>query len=98
MSMQAQVERQTHQKQRHDSAAHLLAEAMQELFPAAQLINTHANVGGFICEIALEHALSPADLATLEQHMAQMIARNLPCTRAYWSRPQALDYLRKRSG
>ncbi|MEO7018928.1 MAG: hypothetical protein ABI234_02120 [Ktedonobacteraceae bacterium] len=60
-------------------------------------LNAHANVEGFICEIALEHALSPANLAALEQHIAQMIARNLPCTRAYWSRSQSLDYLRKRS-
>lgn len=94
MPMEAQAERQMRQ-QRHDSAAHLLAEAMQELFPTAQRVNQHANVEGFVCEIDLKYALLPTDLAALERHMADLIARNWPCRRAYWSRLQALAYFRR---
>lgn len=95
MHIEGQAERQELLLQRHDSAAHLLAEAMQELFPSAQFVNQHANIEGFICEIALAHVLSLADLAALEQRIAQLIARNWPCRRAYWSRSQALAYFRQ---
>lgn len=95
MLIKAQAEHHKQLLQRHDSAAHLLVEVMQERFSEAQLVNKHANVEGFICEIALASMLSPADLAVLEQHMAQLIARNWPCGRAYWSYQQALAYFRQ---
>lgn len=95
MHIEGQAERQELRLQRHDSAAHLLAEAMQELFPSAQFVNQHTNVEGFICEIVLAHLLVRADLAALEQRIAQLIARNWPCRRAYWSRSQALAYFRQ---
>lgn len=81
--------------QRHDSAAHLLAEAMYACFPAGQLVHKHVNAEGFLCEFALEHVLWPADLVRLEQHIVDLIARNWPCQRVYWSRPRALAYFRR---
>lgn len=75
---------------RHEAATHLLAEALQQRFPQVQVVHRHVNEEGFICEVALEHALSPADLAALEQQMAEMVASNWPCRRVYWSPQQAL--------
>ncbi len=80
---------------RHDAAAHLLAEALQQRFPDAQFVHRHANEEGFICEVALEHALALEDLAALEQHMAAMVARNWPCQRVYWSQQRVLAYMRR---
>lgn len=80
---------------RHDSAAHLLAEAMQEFFPDGQFARMYVNSEGFSADFALECALAASDLAALEQLIASMIARNLPCTRAYWSRPRLLAYFRQ---
>lgn len=97
MSIQARAARQAHLRRCHDSAAHLLAEAMQEFFPDVQLANTYVNSEGFSSDFALERALAASDLAALEQHIASMIARNLPCTRAYWSRPRLLAYFRQHS-
>lgn len=93
--MQAKAEYQAHMQKRHDSAAHLLAEAIQKLFPGVQFANKHANAEGFLCEIALEQPLAPADLAALEQYMAQLVERGAPCSRAYWSRAKALEYFRR---
>lgn len=81
--------------QRHDSAAHLLAEAMYACFPAGQLVHKHINAEGFLCEFALEDVLLPADLARLEQYVAYLIARNWPCQRVYWSHSRALEYFRR---
>lgn len=59
---------------RHEAATHLLAEALQQRFPQARVVHTHVNEEGFICEVALECALSPADLAALEQQIALLAA------------------------
>ena len=78
----------------HDSAVHLLAEALQRRFSKVQFVHKHINAEGFICEVALEHALVAEDLAELERDIACMIASNWPCRSIYWSHQRALAHAR----
>lgn len=94
MSLKARADHKAQLQRRHDSAAHLLAEAIQERFPGAQVAGLYANVEGFLCEFTLAYMLESADLAALEQRIALMVARDLPCTQAYWSRSRALAHFR----
>ncbi|MEM1046241.1 MAG: threonine--tRNA ligase [Pseudomonadota bacterium] len=80
---------------RHD-AAHVLAEAVQELFP-----NTQATIGpvtenGFFYDFARDTPFTPDDLPSIEARMREIIARNEPFTREVWGREQAKDFFRNK--
>jgi len=79
------------QRMRH-SAAHIMAEAVQELFPEAKFAIGPAIEDGFYYDFDLPRWLTPEDLPDLEGRMARIIAGAHPFLRDRWSREKALEY------
>jgi threonyl-tRNA synthetase len=63
------------------STAHVMAEAVLELFPAAQLGIGPAIADGFYYDFKLDRPLTPADLAAIEERMAASVAADQPFVR-----------------
>src|SRR3954447_5752160 len=76
-------------RMRH-SAAHLMAEAVLEVFPEAKLGIGPAIADGFYYDFELPRPLTPDDLADIEQRMAANRELNAPFERAAVSREEAL--------
>src|SRR5256885_11019656 len=83
------------QRMRH-SAAHVMAEAVQEIFPDARFAIGPAIEDGFYYDFDLPRALTPDDLPDIEQRMRRIIAGNHPFTGEHWPREKALEYFRAR--
>ena len=73
---------------RHD-AAHVMAQAVQELFPGTQVTIGPAIEDGFYYDFAREEPFSPDDLATIEARMREIVGRDLPIQRELWGREEA---------
>ena len=73
---------------RHD-AAHVMAEAVQELYPGTQVTIGPVIENGFYYDFAREEPFHPEDLARIEVKMREIIARNVPITCETWSRDEA---------
>lgn len=73
---------------RHDTA-HVLAEAVQELFPGTQVTIGPVIENGFYYDFARDEPFTPDDLPVIEKKMREIIARNKPFTREVWSRDKA---------
>ena len=73
---------------RHD-AAHIMAEAVQGLFPGTQVTIGPVIEHGFYYDFHRETPFTPDDLAAIEQRMQEIVARNAPFTREVWSRADA---------
>ncbi|MEE2914961.1 MAG: threonine--tRNA ligase [Pseudomonadota bacterium] len=73
---------------RHD-AAHVMAQAVQELFPGTQVTIGPAIEDGFYYDFAREEPFSPEDLAKIEDRMREIVGRDLPIEREVWKRDQA---------
>ena len=79
---------------RHDTA-HVLAEAVQELFPGTQVTIGPNVEDGFFYDFAREEPFSLDDLATIEQRMKQIVDRDEKITREVVSRDEAIaDFLK----
>ncbi len=65
---------------RHD-AAHVMAQAVQELFPGTQVTIGPAIENGFYYDFAREEAFTPEDLKTIEDRMHEIVKRDLPIVR-----------------
>src|SRR5579871_3764164 len=83
------------QRMRH-SAAHVMAEAVQEMFPEAKFGIGPAIEDGFYYDFALPRALTPDDLPEIEQRMARIIAAKYPFVQDSWPREKALEYFRQK--
>jgi threonyl-tRNA synthetase len=83
------------QRMRH-SAAHVMAEAVLEIFPDAKLAIGPAIEDGFYYDLDLPRPLTPEDLPDIEQRMRRIIAGNYPFIRDRWPREKALQYFRER--
>ncbi|HLJ36626.1 MAG TPA: threonine--tRNA ligase [Ktedonobacteraceae bacterium] len=81
------------QRMRH-SAAHVMAEAVLEIFPDARLAIGPAIEDGFYYDFDLPRALTPDDLPDIEQRMQRIVAGKYPFLRDRWPREQALEYFR----
>ncbi|HEX3642268.1 MAG TPA: threonine--tRNA ligase, partial [Ktedonobacteraceae bacterium] len=81
------------QRMRH-SAAHVMAEAVQEIFPDAKFAIGPAIEDGFYYDFDLPRALTPDDLPELESRMKRIIGGNFPFLRDRWPREKALEYFR----
>ncbi|MDQ2886535.1 MAG: threonine--tRNA ligase [Chloroflexota bacterium] len=79
------------QRMRH-SAAHVMAEAVLELFPDAQLGIGPAIEDGFYYDFDLPRALTPEDLPEIEERMRRIVAGHYPFERDRWPREKALAY------
>ena len=73
---------------RHD-AAHVMAEAVQELYPGTQVTIGPVIENGFYYDFARAEPFHPEDLERIETKMREIIARNAPITREEWSREEA---------
>jgi threonyl-tRNA synthetase len=73
---------------RHD-AAHVLAEAVQALWPGTQVTIGPVIENGFYYDFARNQPFTPEDLPVIEKKMKEIIARDRPFTKEIWSREQA---------
>ncbi|MCP5319193.1 MAG: threonine--tRNA ligase [Chromatiaceae bacterium] len=73
---------------RHD-AAHVMAQAVQELYPGTQVTIGPAIEDGFYYDFAREEPFTPADLQKIEDRMREIVGRDLPIEREVWDREQA---------
>ncbi len=73
---------------RHD-AAHVMAQAVQELYPGTQVTIGPAIEDGFYYDFAREEKFTPADLQKIEDRMREIVGRNLPIEREVWDRDEA---------
>ncbi|WP_136657254.1 threonine--tRNA ligase [Nitratireductor sp. XY-223] len=73
---------------RHD-AAHVMAEAVQELYPGTQVTIGPVIENGFYYDFARNEPFTPEDLPKIEKKMREIIARNRPFTKEVWSRDEA---------
>ena len=73
---------------RHD-AAHVMAQAVQELYPGTQVTIGPAIEDGFYYDFAREEAFTPDDLKKIEQRMHEIVKRDIPIVREVWDRDQA---------
>ncbi|MDY0882153.1 threonine--tRNA ligase [Dongia soli] len=78
---------------RHD-AAHVMAEAVQELYPGTQITFGPATETGFYYDFHREEPFTPEDFAKIEKRMAEIVDRNEAITREIWTRDQAVDYFK----
>ncbi len=76
---------------RHDTA-HVLAEAVQELFPDTQVTIGPNVEDGFYYDFARDTPFSLDDFAKIEQRMKQIVDRDEPITREVWDRDEAIAH------
>ena len=73
---------------RHD-AAHVLAEAVQELWPGTQVTIGPVIENGFYYDFARNEPFTPDDFPAIEKKMREIIGRNKPFTKQVWDRDRA---------
>ncbi len=78
---------------RHD-AAHVLAEAVQALWPGTQVTIGPVIENGFYYDFFRNEPFTPEDFAAIEKKMRELIARDAPFTKELWTRDQAKDFFR----
>ncbi len=78
---------------RHD-AAHILAMAVQDLFPGTQVTIGPAIENGFYYDFARSAPFTQDDLARTEARMRELVAADLPTRREVWPRDQAIAHFR----
>ncbi|KAF0807578.1 threonyl-tRNA synthetase [Alcanivorax xiamenensis] len=76
---------------RHD-AAHVMAEAVQELFPETQVTIGPTIENGFYYDFHRETAFTPEDLAAIEKRMQEIVRRNEDIRREVWDRDEAIRF------
>jgi len=76
------------------STAHLLAMAVKELFPSAQVTIGPVIEDGFYYDFSYERAFTPEDLEAIEKKMAELSKANLPVQRKVLERDEAVQYFR----
>ncbi len=80
---------------RHD-CAHVLAEAVQSLYPGTQVTIGPVIENGFYYDFFRETPFTPEDFGAIEAEMRRIIARDLPFTREEWSRDKAKSFFETR--
>lgn len=76
---------------RHDSA-HILAQAVQELFPGTQVTIGPSIEDGFYYDFARDEPFSTEDFEAIEKRMAEIVDRDLPFVREVWDRNDAIAH------
>ena len=76
------------------SSAHLLAHAVKELFPEAQVTIGPVIEDGFYYDFSYKRPFTPEDLLTIEKRMAEISARNLQVERKVWDRSEAINFFK----
>ena len=76
------------------STAHLLAHAVKELFPDAQVTIGPVIDNGFYYDFSYKRPFTPEDLQAIEQRMAEIAKREIPVHREVWPRDKAVDFFK----
>jgi len=76
------------------STAHLLAYAVKELFPEAQVTIGPVVENGFYYDFSFKRPFTPEDLGAIETRMAELARKDLPVTREVWPRDKAVQYFK----
>jgi threonyl-tRNA synthetase len=76
------------------STAHLMAYAVKELFPAAQVTIGPVVENGFYYDFAYERPFTLEDLSAIEKRMAELAQRDLPVRREVWQRDDAVAFFK----
>ncbi|MFA6922547.1 MAG: threonine--tRNA ligase [Gallionella sp.] len=76
------------------SMAHLMAHAVKELFPEAQVTIGPVIEKGFFYDFSFHRPFTPEDLAAIEKRMAEITKRDLPITRRVLPRDEAVAYFK----
>lgn len=74
------------------STAHLLAYAVKELFPDAQVTIGPVIDNGFYYDFAYKRPFTPEDLAAIEKRMAELAKKDIPVAREVWERDAAVQF------
>jgi threonyl-tRNA synthetase len=77
------------------STAHLMAMAVQELFPGTQVTIGPVIDNGFFYDFGTDRPFTDDDLRRIEEKMSEIVKRDLPVRREEWSREQAIDTFEK---
>ncbi len=78
---------------RHD-AAHVMAEAVQALYPGTQVTIGPSIENGFYYDFARDEPFSLDDLAKIETKMREIVQRNAAFTREVWDRDAAIEFFK----
>src|SRR5690625_4207170 len=76
------------------STAHLLAYAVKELFPEAQVTIGPVIDNGFYYDFSYDRAFTPEDLEAIEKKMAEIARRDEEVVREVWDRDEAVELFR----
>jgi len=76
------------------STAHLMAMAVKQLFPSAQVTIGPVIEDGFYYDFAFERAFTPEDLEAIEARMSELVKSDLVISREEWSRDEAADFFK----
>ena len=79
---------------RHD-AAHIMAMAVQELFPGTQVTIGPVIENGFYYDFAREQPFTSDDLNKIEKKMSEIIDRDVKTRREVWERDKAINHFKK---
>ena len=78
---------------RHD-ASHVMAEAVQALFPGTQVTIGPSIENGFYYDFARDTPFTPDDLASIEAKMREIVKADRPFTREVWKRDEAIAFFK----
>ena len=76
------------------STSHLLAYAVKELFPEAQVTIGPVIENGFYYDFAYKRPFTPEDLEAIEKRMAELAKKDYPVSREVWSRDKAVEFFK----
>ena len=76
------------------SCAHLMAQAVQQLFPTAQVTIGPVIEDGFYYDFAFERPFTPEDLEKIEKEMVDLTSQNQPVSRSLMTRDEAVEFFR----
>jgi threonyl-tRNA synthetase len=76
------------------SSAHLLAMAVKQLFPSAQVTIGPVIDDGFYYDFAFERAFTPEDLEVIEARMTELVAADHSIAREEWDRDEAVQFFK----
>ncbi len=77
------------------SSTHIMAQAVKDCFPSAQLTIGPAIEGGFFYDFAFERPFTPEDLEVIEKRAHEIIASDLTVTRLEMTRTEAIEFFKK---
>jgi len=76
------------------SASHLMAYAVKELFPEAQVTIGPVIEDGFYYDFSYKRPFTPEDLAAIEKRMGELAKKDIPVTREEWDRDAAVEFFK----